>query len=74
MNILQAPAGGAGRLSTTGSRPLAAFIAAARTVSNWYRHHLSRKELWALDDRMLDDIGLTRGQLLRPHFHGWKQY
>lgn len=23
-----------------------------------------------LDDRMLDDIGLTRGQVLRPGFHG----
>jgi uncharacterized protein YjiS (DUF1127 family) len=27
-----------------------------------------------MDERMLDDIGLTRGQILRPRFHGWKQY
>jgi len=26
-----------------------------------------------LDDRMLDDIGLTRGQVLRPDFHGIKR-
>ncbi|MCC6467728.1 MAG: DUF1127 domain-containing protein [Alphaproteobacteria bacterium] len=29
-------------------------------------------DAWALDDRMLDDIGLTRGDLLRPSFHGTK--
>jgi len=34
----------------------------------------ARRELWAMDERMLDDIGLTRGQILRPRFHGWKQY
>lgn len=26
-----------------------------------------------LDDRMLDDIGLTRGQVLRPEFHGLRR-
>ncbi len=26
-----------------------------------------------LDDRMLDDIGLIRGQVLRPEFHGLRR-
>ena len=63
-----------GAMSAAAGRVAAMVVDAAESLRAWNDTRRARKELWALDDKMLDDIGLTRGQVLRPGFHGWKQY
>jgi uncharacterized protein YjiS (DUF1127 family) len=38
---------------------------AAAAVSRWHRTHRDTQRLMALDDRMLRDVGLSRGEVER---------
>jgi uncharacterized protein YjiS (DUF1127 family) len=44
-------------------RALAPVSAGLAAVGRWRKRRLAAAELRALDDRMLQDIGLTRGQI-----------
>lgn len=48
-------------------RRLAAYelVRAWGTLKMWHHRSVSRRQLAQLDDRMLDDIGLTRGEAER---------
>lgn len=44
----------------------------ARAILAWHDFRRSRREVMALDDRMLDDVGLTRVDLRRQgYFDSW---
>lgn len=43
-------------------RPMRLLIAAVRMVARWRERYRQRCDLGELDDRLLDDVGLTRRQ------------
>jgi uncharacterized protein YjiS (DUF1127 family) len=45
------------------TRALAPASAVVAAMSRWRKRRLAAAELRALDDRLLQDIGLTRGQI-----------
>ena len=46
----------------------------ARAILAWHDFRRSRREVMALDDRMLDDVGLTRMDLRRSgYFDTWSR-
>jgi uncharacterized protein YjiS (DUF1127 family) len=50
--------------SPLSSNPVSGFSVAASSslLALWHHRHRSRRQLAALDDRELDDIGLSRAQ------------
>jgi len=44
---------------------LSGLTAPYRTLRVWWRRHQARQEMLELDDHLLTDIGLTRGNAVR---------
>ena len=53
----------AGRKTTFGAAFIALFGAIGRAIAIWRRRRIAYRELMALDDRMLQDVGLSRGNI-----------
>lgn len=47
------------------SRTLSTLLDAVYSVERWVEFRQQRREMLALDDRMLKDIGLSRGDIMR---------
>jgi uncharacterized protein YjiS (DUF1127 family) len=55
---------------TLWARSRDAVAQAAAAVARWHRAHRDAQRLMVLNDRMLRDVGLSRGDVERAVWHG----